>query len=235
MDKQSALVPNTTQVPNFIFDHLVSQLDEFPLKVLLIVIRKTLGWEADPESGMRKKQDWITYSQFKKLTGGETQAIARAVRILEELNLIEIRDSQENLLSTDERIGKRLFYRLATSLSIKEVMDNLFVKQNLSNKDTKETYTKDTIFNKLNIGDKPQLIKKDNRLKAGWQYYALETTRLLKLNEHNRSRLFGFAKDFVDPYRILNKAQEILNQETFKKLDPNQQVSYLIAAVNNSL
>ena len=53
----------TTQVPNFIFDICLSQLTEAELKVLLVVIRQTLGW-LDKLTGKRKSRDRITISQF---------------------------------------------------------------------------------------------------------------------------------------------------------------------------
>lgn len=68
-DARSAFEPNTTQVPNFIFD-LIPRLSEAELKVLMVIIRKTYGWHKDT--------DKIAASQLEKLTGLSYSAIKKA-------------------------------------------------------------------------------------------------------------------------------------------------------------
>jgi len=54
-------LPNYTQVPNDLFDHWLPHLNESELKVLLVVIRQTLGYH--------KQADVISHSQIQKKTG----------------------------------------------------------------------------------------------------------------------------------------------------------------------
>ena len=58
----------TTHVPNYIFDTLLPELTEAELKVLLTVIRQTIGW-FDKRTGQRKIKDRISALQFKQKTG----------------------------------------------------------------------------------------------------------------------------------------------------------------------
>lgn len=80
--------PTYTQVPDDLFDFLLPFLDEKELKVLLYVIRRTLGWKKD--------SDMISLNQLEK--GGEKdkgcglkkRTIIRALQSLEEKKCIHI-------------------------------------------------------------------------------------------------------------------------------------------------
>ena len=62
MDEQNkkSIIPNTTQVPNFVLDELLPTLSDVELRIVLIVTRQTLGWVEDKETGRRKDRDWIS-------------------------------------------------------------------------------------------------------------------------------------------------------------------------------
>ena len=53
MDEQNkkSIIPNTTQVPNFVLDELLPTLSDVELRIVLIVTRQTLGWVEDKETG----------------------------------------------------------------------------------------------------------------------------------------------------------------------------------------
>ena len=141
-----SLVPNTTQVPHLIIREWMPKLSDTALRVILIIIDKTLGWEADPTTHMRKTEDWIAYSQLKKQSGRQSAALANALRELEGFGLIDIRDKDGNSLKTkQDRLGKKLYYRLAsvTSSESEQVKSNLFGKRNSESEETKETHTKE--------------------------------------------------------------------------------------------
>lgn len=53
--------PNYTQTPNILFDVLMADMGEAELKVVLAIVRQTLGYH--------KKRDPISLSQLQKLTG----------------------------------------------------------------------------------------------------------------------------------------------------------------------
>ncbi len=71
--------PNHTQTPNDLFDHLMREMTEAELKVVLAAIRKTLGYH--------RASDEISLTQFEKMTGltrkgvigGIQAALARGV------------------------------------------------------------------------------------------------------------------------------------------------------------
>lgn len=65
--------PSYTRVPNTIFDAL-SELTEVQLKLVLTVIRKTIGWQ--------KECDAISLSQFEVITGLSRPAIVEALKSL---------------------------------------------------------------------------------------------------------------------------------------------------------
>ena len=68
--------PNYTQTPNELFDVLMADMGEAELRVVLVAIRKTLGWH--------KQRDAISLSQFEKMSGlshqGAIDGIAAATK-----------------------------------------------------------------------------------------------------------------------------------------------------------
>lgn len=110
-------LPNTTQVPNLLFNGEMQKMKDTELRITLIVTRKTLGWLEDPETGMRKEEDWISRNQLIKLTGKGRNAVSKAIGICTDRGWIEARDGQGNMLDTPEKrqkIGRggKIFYRL---------------------------------------------------------------------------------------------------------------------------
>jgi hypothetical protein len=103
----------TTQVPNFVFDNFLSQLTEAELKILLVVIRQTIGW-FDKATGKRKSRDRITGSQFIKKTGMSKRVITKTIQSLSVKKLIQVTDfGGKELFESLERKGKtHLFFTL---------------------------------------------------------------------------------------------------------------------------
>ena len=109
----------TTQVPNFVFDALLPALSMAELKVLLVVIRQTLGW-VDARTGQRKTRDRISQSQFQRKTGLSRRSMTNAIQSLHQKNIIGITDTKGNSLpfATDRKGKKYLYYSLLPSLEI---------------------------------------------------------------------------------------------------------------------
>ena len=110
-------LPNTTQVPNILFNGEMQKMKDTELRVTLIVTRKTLGWLEDPETGMRKEEDWISQGQLIKLTARSQKSVTAAIDVCVKNDWIEARDGDGNLLDTPEKrqqIGRggKIFYRL---------------------------------------------------------------------------------------------------------------------------
>jgi len=101
----------TTPVPNQLFDGLLSNLSDPELKVLLLVVRQTMGWKCT-KTGKRKERDWIAGKQFQQKTGLSRKAISRAIASLSQQGLLRVTDYPGFVLNTAiERKGKtKLFY-----------------------------------------------------------------------------------------------------------------------------
>ncbi len=72
--------PNYTQIPNDLPDHWLPFLSGVEVKVLFVIMRKTLGWH--------KIRDRISMSQLEKLTGCQEKSIATSIKSLIKKGLI---------------------------------------------------------------------------------------------------------------------------------------------------
>ena len=101
-----------TRVPNELFDKLLTRLTGAELKVLLVVIRQTLGW-IDKRTGKPKEWDWISISFFAKKTGLSNKAIGSAIANLIVKQLILVKDQLGRIAHTTQirKHAKKLFYK----------------------------------------------------------------------------------------------------------------------------
>jgi hypothetical protein len=113
------LYKQTTQVPNFLFDAFLPVLTEAELKVLLIVIRQTIGW-LDKRTGQRKLRDRITSYQFRQKTGLSKRVISTTIQSLLQKNLVQVTAPNGIMLHlAHERKGKtNLFYSIGNPMHI---------------------------------------------------------------------------------------------------------------------
>jgi hypothetical protein len=115
---------NTTPVPNALFDNHLKGLHLAELKVLLVIIRQTLGWEDKKTKNGRKDLDWISNSQLVQKTGCSPRAINVAVQQLVIKDLIRVLSIKGELLdSPEKRRGQpKLYFRVSSA--IKEHVEN---------------------------------------------------------------------------------------------------------------
>lgn len=108
------IIPSTP-VPNVLLDEHLKILKEVELKVLLIIVRQTLGWRDEKEKSGRKETDWISTGQLQSKSGSSRRGISSAIDRLVKLQLIMVSDLKGSILQTpQERKGKtKLFYRLS--------------------------------------------------------------------------------------------------------------------------
>lgn len=110
--------PNTFPFPNEIVNGWNTRLKGSELKLLLVIVRQTLGWILDPKTGMRKEEDWISYKQLREKTGLATESLSKAIDSLVKYGLIQVRGQSGELLNTSYKRmleGKRrgsFIYRL---------------------------------------------------------------------------------------------------------------------------
>jgi len=107
----------STPVPNIVFDSLITHFSGSELKVLLLIIRKTLGWY-DHETKRRKERDWIALSQFQQYTGLSNVSVWKAVDSLSKRHYILVTDNHGHvLLNAEDRKGRqKLYYELHPTL-----------------------------------------------------------------------------------------------------------------------
>jgi phage replication O-like protein O len=86
--------PNTTQIPNEVFDTLMSHLSGGELKVLLYICRRTFGFHKDSDSiSLTQISKGITTKAGRVLdqgTGLSKRQVQRALRVLESRKVILI-------------------------------------------------------------------------------------------------------------------------------------------------
>lgn len=124
---KNKLQPNTTQVPNIIFDEWLPKLRDTELRVLLIVTRQTLGWIEDVATGRRKERDWISRGQLMQKSGkGHTQVSAAVEVLVGQHRIIEALAEDGRPLDTPEKRrkhGARIYYRLSLHSPLKTLFD----------------------------------------------------------------------------------------------------------------
>jgi hypothetical protein len=93
-------------VPNALFDEWLPNLTGAELRVLLVIVRSTLGWrEGNGLGGWRfKRRDWLTNGQFVKRAGSSSAAVSRAIQSLVEKGLVRVENVQGEALDSP---GKR--------------------------------------------------------------------------------------------------------------------------------
>ena len=101
-----------TRVSNILFDTYLPKLSESELKVLLIIIRQTLGW-VDPISKKPKEWDWISKVFFVKKTGLSKRSVGTAIASLIAKQLIQVKNEQDLKahLPVIRRRANKLFYK----------------------------------------------------------------------------------------------------------------------------
>ena len=97
-------------IPNIIFDTHLPLLTEKELKVLLIILRQTIGWVS--KKGKRKTRDWISHRYFINTTGLSRKSITQAISLLIKKGLIKAETtSYQTLESSSSRKGQvRIYY-----------------------------------------------------------------------------------------------------------------------------
>lgn len=109
-----------TRISNMLFDTYLPQLSESELKVLLIIIRQTLGW-VDPISKKPKEWDWISKVFFVKKTGLSKRSVGTAIAslILKKIILVK---NEHNIIANNpvtRRRATKLFYKTTFGINQK--------------------------------------------------------------------------------------------------------------------
>ena len=65
-----------TKFSNALIDHIMPRLSPSSWKVLTVIIRQTVGWVEDIQTGKRKEWDQISYSQLKEKTPFSSEGLS---------------------------------------------------------------------------------------------------------------------------------------------------------------
>lgn len=140
----------TTPIPNGLLDRVMPTLRDTELRVLLVVVRQTLGWQEGPDPSRRKERDWLTQSQLMRRTGRASEAVSAAVDGLVRARLIEVQDKWGKALTTPaerRRYLGKLYYRLQSEF----VNDSQCLPEN---EHAKPNTTKQTVTQKYSEENK---------------------------------------------------------------------------------
>jgi hypothetical protein len=80
MSRSLELIPNSFQVPNFLVDKLLPHLSGPQAKILMVLCRKTFGWH--------KREDVISFSQFRDEAGVSRSSAFEALRVFVDAGLV---------------------------------------------------------------------------------------------------------------------------------------------------
>jgi len=111
----------STQLPNRLVDHHLKSLSESELKVLLVILRRTIGMVDRDNSSQRKDRGWISQKLFMVITGLSNRAVSSAVSSLVRKGLITVTDIEGNPLASagSRKAASRLHYALGSVLVAK--------------------------------------------------------------------------------------------------------------------
>lgn len=108
-----SFISNTTPTPNWLYNGEMKKMSDTDLRIVLVITRKTLGWEINKKNGMRKFEDWISIKQFMEITGKSNRAIATAIQNCINQGWVEAYDKNGNFLNTPKRRARsKIYYRL---------------------------------------------------------------------------------------------------------------------------
>jgi len=108
-----------TLLPNHLVDHVMPTLRDTEWRIILVVLRQTVGWRGDSPTG-RRLRDWLSQSQLKRRTGRESEAISLAIRSLIERGFLIAENSHGQSLATPwqrRTLHDRIYYRLSPALT----------------------------------------------------------------------------------------------------------------------
>lgn len=102
---------NTFQTPNEVIDDLMKQLPSSELKVLLFIIRRTYGMLEKGSKYNRVRRAWISQKLFRTCCNLSGRAVSTSIDNLAIKEIIEVTDSEGELLNTKQkRRGKPRLY-----------------------------------------------------------------------------------------------------------------------------
>lgn len=143
-------IPNTSSIPNILFDYWMNRLSPAQFKVLMCVARKTYGWH--------KHNDLISIKQIETMTGLHRSGIIKNIDSLIEIGLInKIKSKTPDGDDAPNRYEINVYCveggSLQNRLGVVDTVDQGVV---YSVDPQKKDYTKENIQNSSTCADPPQ-------------------------------------------------------------------------------
>jgi len=151
----SNYIPNTSSIPNILFDYWMNILTPAEFKVLMCIARKTYGWH--------KTNDRISISQIEKMTGLSRKGISKNIEALIEHGLvtkIKSKTSDGDDAANQYEIDVNCMGG-GSELSTLGVGNSVHYGVGNSVHPQKKTYTKETIQNNNTPPIPPQIPKNE--------------------------------------------------------------------------
>ncbi len=159
-------IPNTTPTPNELYNGEMKKMGDTELRVVLVVTRATLGWQLDPNTGTRKKEDWISRKQIMDKTGRSGRAVSSAIQTCIEKGWIEARDKKGKKLNNPKnRSGKKIYYRLGEIFLKKIEQKEKEEAKQTSEKSSQVDRTSEKFAGEKSSGEKSSLYKRNSNTK----------------------------------------------------------------------
>ena len=143
--KMKLKTKNYTQIQNNVLENLVSyRLNGTEYQVILTVIRKT--------NGFQKNNDWISLSQFEKITGKTKKSICSAINSLVKKSILVKKTTQGikteyglnlELVKKTTLVYKTTLVKKTTPTSVEKVNQLVYKTTHTKESITKETNTKE--------------------------------------------------------------------------------------------
>lgn len=130
----------TSQLPNIVVDSYLKILSEKELKILLLVLRQTVGF-TDGKGG-RKQKDWLSQKFIASRTGLSFKSVSLGIdQLIKKKLIIAYAQNGAILHSAEARKGsQRILY--ATTFFQKKTSENYSSKAITKSNTTKLTHTK---------------------------------------------------------------------------------------------
>jgi hypothetical protein len=154
---QGFAYPTTTPTPDLLFDHIMPELNEGELKVLLYIIRRTYGFKKQSdEISLAQMVEGIVTKEGNILdrgTGLSKKTVMAALRSLKDKNLIEAtrnRDEERGNLPTSYRLklstplGEESTPRGGENFTPRARGKNYPIQQTVFQQTVKQQHTRDT-------------------------------------------------------------------------------------------
>ena len=118
----------STHIPNVLFDTHLPDLKQGELKVLLAILRLTIGFKLGKDPNIRKQRDWISVRRFEQITGLSRRSISSAIESLLFRQLIDATNKDGIPLNTayKRRGRQRIFFscRLSKEKNLLKTNEN---------------------------------------------------------------------------------------------------------------